>query len=116
VQKWALLCGAIMTEVTATLSLRAFQDDPVWLAVVVPGYVTSFALLTLVLRVGMPIGVAYGIWAASGTALTAMLATLIFDDPFTLPVMVGIGLIVIGVLLIELGTPRADSAHAGGPS
>lgn len=115
-QKWAVLFGAILIEVAATLALRAFQDDSAWLAVVVPGYVLSFVLLTLVLRIGMPVGVAYGIWAASGTALTAVLAALIFDDPFTVPVMIGIGLIIVGVLLVELGSHRAESAHAGGQS
>lgn len=107
---WALLAGAISTEVAATLSLRAFQDNPVWLAVVVPGYLASFVFLTYVLRTGMPIGVTYGIWGAAGTALTACLAAVIFDDPFTLPVIVGIGFIIIGVLLVEIGRQRAETA------
>ncbi|AQA05288.1 QacE family quaternary ammonium compound efflux SMR transporter [Mycobacterium sp. MS1601] len=106
-RKWVLLTGAISTEVVATLSLRAFQDNPVWLAVVIPGYVASFVFLTFVLRAGMPIGVAYGIWAATGTALTAGLAAVIFDDPFTWPVIAGIGLIIIGVLLVEFGSHAA---------
>ena len=38
-RNWALLTGAIVTEVAATLSLRASQDHAVWLAVVVVGYV-----------------------------------------------------------------------------
>jgi small multidrug resistance pump len=107
VRKWVLLGGAISTEVVATLSLRAFQDNPAWLAVVVPGYVLSFVFLTFVLRAGMPIGVAYGIWAAAGTALTAGLAAVIFADPFTWPVIAGIGLIIIGVLLVEFGSHAA---------
>lgn len=105
-QKWALLTGAITTEVAATLSLRAFQDNSVWLAVVIPGYLASFVFLTFVLRAGLPIGVTYGIWGAAGTAGTACLAALIFDDPFTAPVVVGIGLIIVGVLLVEFGMPR----------
>jgi len=109
VRTWALLTGAISTEVAATLSLRAFQDHPAWIGVVVPGYFASFVLLTLVLRAGMPIGVAYGIWGAAGTALTAALAAVVFDDPFTLPVIVGIGFIIIGVLLVEFGSHRPDS-------
>ena len=51
-------------EVAATLSLRASQDHSAWLVVVVAGYVGSFILLTMVLRTGMPVGVAYGIWGA----------------------------------------------------
>jgi small multidrug resistance pump len=64
--------------------------------------------LTFVLRDGMPVGVAYGIWAASGTALTAALAAVLFDDPFTTPVIVGIGLIIIGVLLVEFGSHQVE--------
>ena len=63
-RKWALLFAAIAVEVAATLSLRASQDHSAWLVVVVAGYVGSFILLTLVLRTGMPVGVAYGIWGA----------------------------------------------------
>ena len=69
-----MLAAAIIVEVAATLSLRASQDHSAWLLVVVAGYVGSFVLLTMVLRAGMPVGVAYGIWGALGTAATAVLA------------------------------------------
>jgi len=109
-RKWALLSGAILTEVTGTLALRAFQDQRLWLILVVAGYVASFFLLTRVLRAGVPVGVAYGIWGASGTAITAVSASLIFGDPFTWPIMVGIGLIIAGVLLVEFGSrPAVES-------
>lgn len=109
-RRWALLAGAIATEVTGTLALRAFQDQRLWLIVVVAGYLASFVLLTRVLRAGVPVGVAYGIWAASGTALTAVLASVIFGEPFTTPIVIGIGLIIAGVLMVELGShPAAES-------
>lgn len=114
-RRWALLLGAIGTEVTGTLSLRASQDQSLWLVVVVVGYVASFYFLTLVLRAGMPVGVAYGIWGALGTAVTAVLAAVIFDDPFTTPIIVGIVLIISGVLMVELGS-RHSSAAEEGPS
>jgi small multidrug resistance pump len=104
VQKWILLAAAIATEVAATLSLRASQDNSAWLVLVVIGYAAAFGLLTLVLRTGMPVGVAYGIWGASGTAATAVLAAALFRDPFTWPIAVGIGLIIAGVLFVELGS------------
>jgi small multidrug resistance pump len=107
VRKWVLLIAAIAVEVAATLSLRASQDQSAWLLVVAVGYVGSFILLTMVLRIGMPVGVAYGIWGACGTAATAVLAAAIYGDPFTWPVVLGIGLIIAGVLLVELGSQRA---------
>ena len=102
-RKWLLLGAAIVVEVAATLSLRASQDHSAWLVVVVAGYSGAFVLLTLVLRAGLSIGVAYGIWGALGTVGTAVLAAAIFGDPFTWPIAVGIGLIIAGVLLVEFG-------------
>lgn len=107
--KWVLLAGAIGCEVAATLGLRAFQDDGRWIALVAPGYLASFVFLAAVLRAGLPVGVAYGIWGASGTALTAVFASLIFGEAFTVPIMVGIVLIICGVLLVELGSQRAEN-------
>ena len=111
-RKWALLGAAIVVEVAATLSLRASQDHSAWLAVVIVGYLGSFVFLTMVLRAGMPIGVAYGVWGALGTAGTAVLAAVVFGDPFTWPIIAGIVLIIAGVLLIELGSHRAEKATA----
>lgn len=109
-RKWLLLGAAIVVEVAATLSLRASQDHSAWLAVVVAGYIGAFVLLTLVLRAGLSIGVAYGIWGALGTVGTAVLAAAIFGDPFTWPIGVGIGLIIAGVLLVEMGARNTDEA------
>ena len=107
---WLLLLGAIGTEVIGTLSLRASQDNIQWLMLVVAGYLASFTLLTRVLRAGMPVGVAYGIWGALGTAITAGVAAMVFGDPFTALVALGIGLIIAGVLLVEFGSHAAEEA------
>ncbi|TPG33755.1 DMT family transporter [Mycolicibacterium hodleri] len=109
-RKWMLLAAAIVSEVAATLSLRASQDHSAWIIAVVAGYAIAFAMLTLVLRDGVSVGVTYGIWGATGTALTAVLAALIFHDPFTWPIAFGIALIIAGVLFIQLGSqPKAPT-------
>lgn len=101
---WLLLAGAILTEVAATLSLRvAAADRPRWYAGVAIGYVTSFVLLGATLNSGMPLGIAYGIWSAVGVALTAVLARVLFKEPLTSMMLLGVGLIMLGVLAIELG-------------
>ena len=103
---FVFLIAAIISEVTATLSLRmASQDgsDKRWLAVVTVGYLAAFAFLTLALDAGLTIGVAYGIWTACGVALTAIASRILFREPLTKLRIVGIGLIAAGVLLIELG-------------
>ena len=55
----------------------------------------------------MALGVAYGIWGASGVALTAILSAVIFGEALTPVMLGGIGLIILGVLTIELGSQRA---------
>ncbi|MGA1835824.1 SMR family transporter [Herbiconiux sp. 11R-BC] len=102
---WLFLAGAILTEVTATLSLRAsVHGSKLWYVPVAAGYLAAFALLSLALGTGLPLGVAYGIWAAVGVALTAVLSRVFFKEPFTLVMAGGIALIMLGVLLVELGS------------
>ncbi|TCJ00858.1 SMR family transporter [Aeromicrobium sp. IC_218] len=104
---WLLLLAAVVSEVAASLSLKAALDEPVLYAVVAVGYVTAFALLAVVLARGMALGVAYGVWGALGVASTALLSAAVFDEPLT-PVMgAGLALIVAGVLTIELGSQAA---------
>ncbi|RBQ14227.1 QacE family quaternary ammonium compound efflux SMR transporter [Spongiactinospora rosea] len=107
---WLLLVGAIATETVATLSMKASEGftKKVWIAPVLIGYLVAFTLLGAVLAQGMSVGVAYGIWAASGVALTAVLGRLIFRDPLTWMMAAGIALIIGGVLVVELG---AQGAH-----
>lgn len=109
-RKWLLLTTAILLEVTATLSLRGALDRPALYVVVALGYIGSFAVLSLVLRAGLNIGVAYGIWAASGVTLTALLASLLFGDPLTGVMGIGIVLVIAGVLCVELGA-QADGSR-----
>jgi small multidrug resistance pump len=104
VNRWLLLAVAIVSEVVGTLALRAALDHPAWFTLVGVGYVVAFWLLSAVLARGMPVGVAYGIWAATGVVLTAVLASLVFQDPFTLQIGLGIVLVMIGVLLVETGS------------
>lgn len=102
---WMLLAGAILTEVAATLSLRASEGlrKKRWIAPVAVFYVAAFSLLTVALANGMPVGIAYGVWAASGVALTAVGARVFFKERLTWRMTAGIALIAIGVFVIELG-------------
>ena len=102
--EWLYLAAAILLEVASTLSLRvAAAGRRGWYAVVVPGYVASFLLLALAIDEGLGIGVAYGIWTAVGVALTAVLSHLLFREPLTRTMVLGIVLIAAGVALLEAG-------------
>ncbi len=104
---WLLLAGAIITEVAATMSLRASEGlrKKRWIAPVAVFYISAFSLLTIALAQGMPVGIAYGIWAASGVALTAGGARVFFKERLTWRMIAGIILIAVGVFVIELGAP-----------
>ena len=101
---WLALAGAIVVEVCATLSLRASDGfrKRVWIAPVILGYLISFALLWLTLRLGMPVGIAYCVWSACGVALVAVAARVLFDEPLTPLMVAGIVAIIGGVSLIDL--------------
>ncbi|GAA1490674.1 DMT family transporter [Brachybacterium sacelli] len=109
---WLFLVGAILSEVTATLALRGALDRPLLYVVVVLGYALSFGLLALVLRRGMALGVAYGMWAACGVVLTAVLSAVLFGEPFTALKISGIVLIAAGVAVVEIGSHRAATREA----
>jgi small multidrug resistance pump len=100
---WLALAGAILVEVFATLSLRASDGfrKKVWIGPVVAGYLASFYLLWVSLALGMPVGIAYGVWTACGVALVAIIARFLFAEPLTWLMVLGIALIVAGVLTIE---------------
>lgn len=116
-KKWLTLAAAITAEVTATLSLKAALDHSAWFVLVGAGYLVAFALLAVCLRLGMTIGVAYGIWGAGGVTATALLSALIFSEPLTLLMGGGIVLIIAGVLTVELGAQKAHNpTPATGPA
>lgn len=114
---WPPLLVAIALEVMATLSLRAAEGftHPLWLILVVLGYSGSLWLLSIVLDRGMPVGVAYGIWSAIGVVLTAVLGTVLFGELLGPVQIIGVGVIVVGVLLVELGSHTREAAQPGSP-
>jgi small multidrug resistance pump len=102
---YLLLALAIAAELFATMSLRASDGftrlSPSAGAVI--GYAAAFWLLSLVLVRGVPVGVAYAIWAAVGVAAVAALGWWLFDERLTLVQGGGLLLIVVGVVALELG-------------
>ena len=111
---WPALGGAIISEVSATLALRQALNQPGFYVMVGIGYALAFILLSLTLKAGMPLGVAYGLWGALGVALTAVLSMLVFGEPITVLVALGIALIMVGVLLVEVGAQRAGTQDKDG--
>lgn len=113
---WFYLAAAILVEVAATLSLKGSATMPALYVVVVLGYIGAFVFLTLVLKRGMGLGVAYGIWGAAGVALTACLSAVFFGEAFTVAMGIGLVCIIAGVLLVETGShPDRAAADESSP-
>jgi small multidrug resistance pump len=102
---WILLAGAIVTEVTATVSLKLSDGfTKLWPSIIVLiGYAAAFFLLSQVLKRGMAIGVAYGVWAAVGVGLVALVGAIFLEEGLTWLQVGGLVLIAAGVLALELG-------------
>ncbi|MGW0251268.1 DMT family transporter [Nocardia goodfellowii] len=100
-----LLALAIVSEITATISLKLSEgfSKLVPSIIVVIGYCAAFFFLSQALKRGMSIGIAYGIWSAIGVAAVATIGALFLDERLT-PIQIGgIGLVILGVLALELG-------------
>jgi small multidrug resistance pump len=97
------LAVAISAEVIAPTSMTALDgfNKPLPLLLVVVGYVISFWMLSLVVKT-IPVGVAYAVWAGLGIVLVSIAAVFLYQQRLDLPAMLGMGLIVCGVVVIQL--------------
>lgn len=102
---FVLLGLAIVSEVSATVSLKLSEGFTklVPSIVVVIGYAAAFVFLSQALKRGMSVGVAYGVWSAIGVALVATIGALFLDERLSMVQIGGIGLLIAGVLALELG-------------
>lgn len=94
---------AIIAEVIATSALKASMGftRPLPSLLVVGGYGVAFYLLSLVLR-SLPVGITYAIWAGLGIVLVTLVGVVVFGEKPDVPAVVGIGLIVAGVVTLQV--------------
>ncbi|KZS67186.1 DMT family transporter [Mycobacterium ostraviense] len=97
-----LFC-AIFAEVVATSLLKGTEGfTRLWPTVVcLAGYAVAFGLLALSIARGMQTDVAYALWSAIGTAAIVLIAVLL-GSPVSLAKILGVGLIIGGVLTLNL--------------
>ncbi|CAI3947756.1 MULTISPECIES: DMT family transporter [Commensalibacter] len=96
---------AIIIEIGATSSLKASDGFTNWLYTTISliGYGVSFYCLSMALR-EIPVGIAYAVWSGIGTVGICLLAWLIFKQNLSLISIVGIALIVVGVVIVNIGS------------
>jgi small multidrug resistance pump len=100
---WLYLVLAILLEVSGTTCMKLSEGFtrmmPSILLVVF--YTLSFGMLTLALK-KIDVSVAYAIWSGVGTALIASIGVLWFKEPATAMKLISLGLIIIGVVGLNL--------------
>jgi small multidrug resistance pump len=100
---YAFLFTAIVLEVIGTSALKASEQFTKLLPILimVACYGASFFFLSLVLRT-LPVGIAYAIWSGLGIVLISMVGVIWFKQSLDLPALIGLGLIVAGVVVVNL--------------
>jgi small multidrug resistance pump len=100
---WLALALAIGAEVVGTSALKSSEGFSRLLpsAVVVSGYAVSFWCLSLALKT-IPVGIAYAIWSGAGIVLIALIAWWLYGQTLDAAALLGIGLILAGVVVIQL--------------
>lgn len=94
---------AIVAEVIATSALKASDGfTRLWPSVLtVAGYAVAFFFLSVTLR-SIPTGIAYAIWSGVGIVLISAIGWVWFRQALDLPAVIGLGLIILGVLVVNL--------------
>jgi small multidrug resistance pump len=105
---YAYLAVAIIAEVIATTALRAAQGFTVLVPslVSIVGYAVAFYFLSLTLKT-MPVGVAYALWSGVGIVIVSLASWLIYRQVLDAPALIGMGLIIAGVVVINLFSKSA---------
>jgi len=100
---YTYLAIAIIAEVAATSALKASEQfSRVFPSVIVVlGYGVSFYFLALVLQ-ELPVGITYAVWSGVGIVLVTLLSMLLYQQTPDWAAIVGMGLIISGVAIINL--------------
>ena len=108
-KNWLFLAIAIVSETIATSALKSSAGFTKLLPslLVVAGYGIAFYFLSLTLRT-IPIGIAYAEWSGVGIVLIALVGWLVFGQKLDTPALLGMGLIVAGVVVMNVFSKTAQ--------
>jgi small multidrug resistance pump len=96
---------AIVAEAIATSALKASDgfSRPLPAIVTMVGYGVAFYSLSLALRT-VPVGIAYAVWCGVGIVLVSVTGWVLYGERLDPVAMLGIGLIIAGVLVVNLSS------------
>ena len=101
---WFLLSIAIVAEIAGTLFLKASDGlSKLWPSIgVAMGYTTAFTLMAISLK-KLDIGITYAIWSGVGIMGAAIGDLIFFDQHLSKLNIIGMGIIIVGVIVMNLG-------------
>jgi small multidrug resistance pump len=100
---WVYLSLAIAFEVVATsfISMTAGFTRLWWTVTVLCMYSVSFFMMARTVR-ELEVGLVYAVWSGVGTAAIVTIGIVFLGESLTFAKLLGIGLIVAGVLVLNL--------------
>ncbi len=103
---WFVILASGLLEIAFSVSMKLSDSFtrlvPSVLSVVAA--ILSVWLMSLTLKV-IPVGTAYAVWAGIGAAGTAVAGMLFFQEPANLARIACIGLVVAGIVGLQLQAP-----------
>ena len=111
---WLFMAAAILTEVAGTLAMKygSHHDTrALGLGVMYAMLVLSYTSLAMAVR-KIPLAVAYGAWESLGLVLITLCSAWLFAETLSLAKLVAIGVIIVGIVLLEQGTEEAPPKEA----
>lgn len=105
---YLFLALAIVAEVigTTALVISAQFTRVVPSLVVVAAYASSFYMMSWATRV-LPVGIVYAVWSGVGIAALSIIGHFAFDQKLDHAAVLGIGLIILGIAVIQLFSQTA---------
>lgn len=103
------LTGAILTEIFGSTMLKLSQGFSQMLPSigVLIGFGFAFTFLSLALKT-IDLSSAYATWSGVGTALTALIGLVIFDETIHIKGFIGLALVICGVIVLNLSKKQKE--------
>jgi len=104
---WLLIAVSVIAEVVGTVALK--HSDGFSRLLPSGAAAASYALAIWFMAVAMrqlDMGITYAVWAASGTAATALVGVMFFGEQMGGIKALGLACVIGGVVMLNLGAQR----------
>ncbi|MBA5685486.1 DMT family transporter [Rugamonas apoptosis] len=100
---WLIILVSGLLEIVFSVSMKLSDNytKPLPSVISIGAAILSVWLMSLTLK-AIPVGTAYAVWAGIGAAGTVVVGMLIFQEPATFSRISCIGLIVTGIVGLQL--------------